>query len=53
MHNYGIAVDLTIVDDKGVPLDMGTGIDYFKSLSQPRLDKNNNFSQGKLTTVNS
>jgi D-alanyl-D-alanine dipeptidase len=23
MHNYGIAVDVTIVDDKGDPLDMG------------------------------
>lgn len=26
-HNYGVAVDLTIVDDSGVPLDMGTEFD--------------------------
>ncbi|MFC4666062.1 M15 family metallopeptidase [Falsiporphyromonas endometrii] len=28
-HNYGVAVDLTIVDDKGEPLDMGTKFDFF------------------------
>ncbi|MDY3090631.1 MAG: M15 family metallopeptidase [Porphyromonas sp.] len=28
-HNYGVAVDLTIVDEKGKPLDMGTAFDYF------------------------
>lgn len=28
-HNYGAAVDVTIVDEKGVPLDMGTPFDYF------------------------
>ncbi len=28
-HNYGVAVDLTIVDDKGKPLDMGTPFDHF------------------------
>lgn len=28
-HNYGVAVDLTIVDDKGSPLDMGAGFDDF------------------------
>ena len=29
MHNRGSAVDLTIVDDKGRELDMGTDYDYF------------------------
>ena len=29
MHNRGVAVDLTIVDDKGKELNMGTGYDYF------------------------
>jgi len=29
MHNRGAAVDLTIVDEKGVPLDMGTEFDHF------------------------
>lgn len=28
-HNYGVAVDLTIVDDKGKPLDMGSPFDHF------------------------
>jgi len=29
MHNRGVAVDLTIVDEKGQELDMGTVFDYF------------------------
>lgn len=28
-HNYGVAVDLTIVDGAGQPLDMGAGFDHF------------------------
>lgn len=28
LHNYGMAVDVTIVDDEGNELDMGTAIDY-------------------------
>ena len=28
-HNYGVAVDLTIVDANGEPLDMGAGFDDF------------------------
>ncbi len=28
-HNYGVAVDLTIVDGQGRPLDMGAGFDHF------------------------
>lgn len=28
-HNYGVAVDLTIVDASGKPLDMGSPFDYF------------------------
>jgi len=31
LHNYGMAVDLTICDEKGKPLDMGTPFDYFGS----------------------
>jgi zinc D-Ala-D-Ala dipeptidase len=37
-HNYGAAVDLTIVDEKGRELDMGTPIDFFGELAQPRLE---------------
>ena len=29
LHNYGAAVDLTIIDANGVPLDMGTPFDFF------------------------
>lgn len=29
LHNYGIAVDLTICNNKGIPLDMGTPFDFF------------------------
>jgi D-alanyl-D-alanine dipeptidase len=29
MHNYGMAVDLTICDGAGTPLDMGTPFDFF------------------------
>lgn len=28
-HNYGVAVDLTIIDARGNPLDMGSGFDHF------------------------
>lgn len=31
LHNYGMAVDLTICDKNGTPLDMGTSFDYFGS----------------------
>lgn len=31
LHNYGMAVDLTICDKNGVPLDMGTPFDFFGS----------------------
>lgn len=48
LHNFGLAIDLTIVDDKGVPLDMGTPFDDFDSLAQPRLESEF-LSSGKLT----
>lgn len=38
MHNYGCAVDLTIVDSIGNRLDMGTPMDHFGALSQPALN---------------
>ena len=28
-HNFGVAVDLTIIDGNGRPLDMGAGFDHF------------------------
>lgn len=35
LHNFGCAVDLTIVKN-GVPLDMGTPYDFFGKKAQPR-----------------
>ena len=32
-HSRGVAVDLTLIDDAGVPLDMGTTFDAFTPLS--------------------
>ena len=28
LHNYGLAVDISILDDKGTPLPMGTPVDH-------------------------
>lgn len=39
IHNFGAAVDLSIVDDQGSLLDMGTPFDYFGDLAQPRYEK--------------
>lgn len=36
LHNYGAAVDLTIVDAAGEELDMGTPYDYFGGLAHPK-----------------
>lgn len=48
IHNYGAAVDLTIVDADGRELDMGTPFDFFGELAQPRLESEL-LAQGKLT----
>jgi D-alanyl-D-alanine dipeptidase len=48
MHNYGCAVDITIVDQNGTRLDMGTPMDLFGRLSEVRLE-NKHLKQGKLT----
>lgn len=39
IHNYGSAVDLTIANVNGNPLDMGTKYDYFGELAYPKLEK--------------
>ena len=38
-HNYGVAVDLTIVDVDGKPLDMGAGFDDFTRKARVGEDK--------------
>ncbi len=48
IHNYGAAVDITIVDDNGIELNMGTPFDYFGPLAEPRFEKRF-LKQGRLT----
>lgn len=35
LHNYGCAVDITIIDSTGKELDMGSEFDHFGKLSEP------------------
>ena len=35
LHNYGAAVDVTLIDEKGKLLDMGSPYDYFGEISKP------------------
>jgi D-alanyl-D-alanine dipeptidase len=48
IHNFGLAVDLTIIDADGNELDMGTAYDTFDPLSQPALEVKFE-TEGKLT----
>ncbi|MBN3580925.1 M15 family metallopeptidase [Algoriphagus aestuarii] len=49
LHNFGVAVDLTIFDrTTSVPLDMGTGYDYFGYPAYPDREKQM-LEEGKLT----
>lgn len=47
-HNFGCAVDLTVVDENGKPLDMGTPFDFFGPLAYPRMEQEM-LRTGKLT----
>lgn len=38
VHNFGAAVDVTIVDEKGNELDMGAGYDDFRKIAFPSLE---------------
>lgn len=38
LHNFGMALDLTLQNKEGVELDMGTGFDDFRDLAQPQLE---------------
>ncbi len=49
IHNYGCAVDLTIADKDGKPLDMGTPFDFFGRAAQPRHEFDLH-RKGKLTS---
>lgn len=48
VHNFGFALDLSIVDASGAQLDMGTPFDAFTPLAQPR-QENLNLKAGRLT----
>ncbi len=39
LHNFGAAVDLTIIDSCGVPLDMGAGYDDPRKIAYPSMEK--------------
>jgi len=49
LHNMGAAVDITICNTEGVPLDMGAGFDEFAEIAYPRMEyhflKNGELSQ--------
>jgi D-alanyl-D-alanine dipeptidase len=38
LHNFGMALDLTLQTKAGEELDMGTGFDDFRDLAQPALE---------------
>jgi zinc D-Ala-D-Ala dipeptidase len=48
IHSYGMALDITILDEQGRELDMGTGFDDMTELSHPALEEGF-LAAGKLT----
>jgi D-alanyl-D-alanine dipeptidase len=38
LHNLGAAVDITVCDEKGNPLDMGAGYDEIRKIAYPELE---------------
>jgi zinc D-Ala-D-Ala dipeptidase len=48
LHNYGAAVDVSIINENGYELDMGTAFDYFGELAYPEKE-NSMLAEGKLT----
>lgn len=48
LHNFGAAVDLSIIDDNKILLDMGTPYDYFGELAYPR-EETRLLKEGKLS----
>ena len=39
MHSYGVAVDVSILDESSKALDMGTPVDYLGELAEPRREQ--------------
>lgn len=50
LHNFGAAVDISIIDENGYALDMGTKYDYFGELAYPR-EEERMMKEGKLTRI--
>lgn len=50
LHNFGAAVDLTIVDASGKALDMGAGYDDIRKIAYPSLEAQF-LATGELTTA--
>lgn len=48
LHNFACALDLTICDENGVPLDMGAGFDDPRKIAYPSMEAKF-LSEGKLT----
>jgi zinc D-Ala-D-Ala dipeptidase len=48
IHNYGAALDIGLVNKKGVVLDMGTPFDFFGPEAEPQLEYQM-LAQGKIT----
>ena len=48
IHNYGLAVDLSLEDEHGHEVDMGTAFDDFTPLAQPAQERAN-LAAGKLS----
>jgi D-alanyl-D-alanine dipeptidase len=48
IHNYGSAIDLTVADENGNPLEMGTKYDFFGELAYPK-EEARLLKAGKLT----
>lgn len=48
IHNFGFAVDISVLDENGRELDMGTPYDDFTPLSQPQLEEKH-LKEGRLT----
>ena len=48
IHNYGSAIDLTVADEKGNPLEMGTKYDFFGELAYPK-EETRFLKAGKLS----
>jgi D-alanyl-D-alanine dipeptidase len=48
VHNYGMSVDVTLIDEAGREVDMGTAFDALEPLAQPALESRFH-KEGKLT----